>query len=214
MLSNGIGDSVLVSELDDHLASTSNPHSVDADDVSLGTTDSPEFTGLTLTGDISVNDGKLESKGYGTAPNYGGVFLGYRQDTSITSGNTLLSIRGGGSDGGVNEQAAEIRLAATEAWETGKQGTDVRIYLNPIGSVTQTLMYLFGTTEFEIRRDNHKIQLGVTNTDFQLYSDGTDACIDFTGSLKVNGAAGVSGSFTTVDSKTVTVADGLITAIV
>jgi len=213
-LSNTLGDSVLVSELDDHLASSSNPHSVDADDVSLGTTDSPEFTGLTLTGDISVNDGKLESKGYGTAPNYGGVFLGYRQDTSIGSGNTLLSIRGGGSDGGVNEQAAEIRFAASEAWEAGKQGTEARIYLNPVGSVTQTLMYQFGATELTIPRDNLKIELGVTDTDFQLYSDGTDACIDFTGSLKVNGAAGVSGSFTTVDSKTVTVADGLITAIV
>ena len=79
---------------------------------------------------------------------------------------------------------------------------------------TQTLMYQFGATELTIPRDNLKIELGVTDTDFQLYSDGTDACIDFTGSLKVNGAAGVSGSFTTVDSKTVTVADGLITAIV
>ena len=164
--------------------------------------------------DIRADDGKLESKGYGTAPNYGGVFLGYRQDTSIGPGNTLVSIRGGGSDGGVNEQAAEIRLAASEAWETGKQGTDVRIFLNPIGSVTQTLMYQFGATELTIPRDNLKIELGVTDTDFQLYSDGTDACIDFTGSLKVNSAAGVSGSFTTVDSKTVTVADGLITAIV
>ena len=53
-LANSVGDSVLVSDLDDHLASTSNPHTVTADQLTLGTDDSPEFTGLTLTGALGV----------------------------------------------------------------------------------------------------------------------------------------------------------------
>ena len=63
-LSNDLGDSVLVSDLDDHLASTSNPHTVTADQLTLGTDDSPEFTGLTLTGNAEI-DGTV---GIGVAP--------------------------------------------------------------------------------------------------------------------------------------------------
>ena len=100
---------------------------------------------------------------------------------------------------------------------SGTEGT-VTNYGLYIGSIsagdTAYGIYDGSGRDWVLDGDNQKISIGETNTDLEIYSDGTDACIDFTGGLKINGAAGASGNFTTTDGKTVTVVDGLITAIV
>ena len=67
--------------------------------------------------------------------------------------------------------------------------------------------------DLNINADNKGVNMGATLTDFKLYSDGNNACIDFTGDLKVNGTAGWTGTFTNGDGATVTVADGIITGV-
>ena len=158
----------------------------DASDTTSGTITA---AGFTTTGVIqnNGNSGGVISRGYGGAPNYGGMFLGYRQDTSIGSGNTLFSLRGGGSDGGENLQAAEIRLAAASAWTSTSQATRINIYLTPDGSKVTGSYYNIGTDRFWVREDNLPMNFGI-GEDLKLYSDGSNGRIDTTGYLKLNHA--------------------------
>lgn len=55
----------------------------------------------------------------------------------------------------------------------------------------------FATGQVSLPDDNAKFTLGATSTDFELYSDGTDANIDYTGNLKINGTVGVSATIAT-----------------
>jgi hypothetical protein len=116
------------------------------------------------------------------------------------------------------------------------------IYLDDVsGADTNWAYYNDTPTDNFMGKDNSVAMWGTTNTDLQISSDGTNGIIDVATSLRLgnnatnymqvsnvgvlkpvgtaayqskDGSAGASGSFTTVDSKTVTVKDGLITAIV
>ena len=170
--------------------------SLHIDDIIINGNDITSSTGtvdfndddLTTTGDFKTTTGALWSIGNGGAPNYGGVYYGFRDDTSISSGNTLFSLRAGGADGGANYQAAELRFAARGSWTAASQGTALLWYLTPEGSITPDLYYNFRADYLHIRKDNQKISFGVGLTDLELYSDGDDGRIDVTGKLLLNRA--------------------------
>lgn len=81
-----------------------------------------------------------------------------------------------------------------------------------LGHGLQIAMQNTSSTNVGIRIDN---SASVTTDFLRLYnSAGEKFAISSTGIPRTNGSAGVSGSFTTTDGKTVTVTNGIITAIV
>jgi len=126
---------------------------------------------------------------------------------------------------GIGTTTPTGRLNVLYTTEQLRLSYDVSNYLSAtVGSTGNATLALTGTTptfsfsnSIKIPSDSNKILFGAGD-DASIRYDGTDLCINTkevgSGTLKINGVAAVSGSFTTADGKTVTVTDGIITAIV
>ena len=87
-----------------------------------------------------------------------------------------------------------------------------------VGGVMEMKRYdIDCAVDFRMIHDNSEITFGAGD-DASITYDGTDLCINTaevgSGTIKINGTAAWSGTFTNGDGATVTVTDGLITGVV
>jgi hypothetical protein len=131
------------------------------------------------------------------------VLIGsYSGKTTLGNYNTCVGTRAGYSVGtGINNTyvgaySAEVSTNASHCisigYKSGSNNTvDYRLHID-VWNTSTPLIY----GEF----DNNLVRI--------------NGSLDVTGSIKTNGTSGVSGTFTTVDGKTITVANGIVTSIV
>lgn len=168
-------------------------------------------------GAVDINGGTHATSGYAPTLN---VLGGISVERDLSAGAYLLSIW----DDWDNSLSGYIHQTATYLNFTNKKnGAVIRFQNDDSGGTVRTGLelryYSTGTSSYNylkvnhiplwLTEDNQKLQMGATATDFQLYSDGTNANIDFSGSLKVNGTAGFTGTGAYTNF---TIVDGIITA--
>jgi len=100
-------------------------------------------------------DQAYKAYGDGSAPYYGGAFIGKRIDSTITNGNTLFTLKGGGreSDSVDNDEAIEFRFAANGDWTPTSQGTQLFMYMTPQGGITSVHYYTLAPELFSVLTD-------------------------------------------------------------